>query len=124
DIRAYRVIYDAIDEITLALKGMLAPKFREVLLGHASVRETFHISSVGTIAGCYVTDGKITRNAEVRLLRDNVVITQGKISSLRRMKDDVKEVVSGFECGVGLEKYNDIKIGDVFECFVMEQVEV
>lgn len=123
DIRMYRVIYDAIDEIKLALKGMLAPKFKESLRGHCEVRNVFHISSVGTIAGCYVTDGKIERNAGVRLLRDNVVVYEGKIASLRRMKDDVKEVQSGFECGVGLEKYNDVKLGDVIECFVMEQVD-
>ena len=124
EIRNYRIIYDVIDDINMALKGMLAPKFRENVLGHAEVRNTFHISSVGTIAGCYVTDGKIERNAGVRLLRDNVVIYEGKLLSLRRVKDDVKEVLSGFECGVGLERYNDIKVGDVIECYVMEQIEV
>ena len=124
EIRNYRIIYDVIDDINQALKGMLAPKFRENVLGHAEVRNTFHISSVGTIAGCYVTDGKIERNAGVRLLRDNVVVYEGKLQSLRRVKDDVKEVVSGFECGVGLERYNDIKVGDVIECYVMEQIEV
>ncbi len=123
DIRTYSIIYDVIDQINLALKGMLAPKFREVLLGHAEVRNTFHISSVGTIAGCYVTDGKVARNSGVRLLRDNIVVYEGKISSLKRMKDDAKEVLQGFECGVGLEKYNDIKVGDVIESYVIEQVE-
>ena len=123
EIRNYRIIYDVIDDINMALKGMLAPKFRENLLGHAEVRNVFHISSVGTIAGCYVTDGKIERNAGVRLLRDNVVIYEGKLQSLRRVKDDVKEVMQGFECGVGLERYNDIKVGDVIECYVMEQIE-
>ena len=124
EIRNYRIIYDVIDDINMALKGMLAPKFRENVLGHAEVRNTFHISSVGTIAGCYVTDGKIERNAGVRLLRDNVVVYEGKLLSLRRVKDDVKEVLQGFECGVGLERYNDIKIGDVIECYIMEQIEV
>ena len=124
EIRNYRIIYDVIDDINMALKGMLAPKFRENLLGHAEVRNVFHISSVGTIAGCYVTDGKIERNAGVRLLRDNVVIYEGKLQSLRRVKDDVKEVQQGFECGVGLERYNDIKVGDVIECYVMEQIEL
>lgn len=122
DIRTYRVIYEAIDEINLALKGMLAPKFREVVLGHAEVRDTFRISSIGTIAGCYVTDGKMERNSGIRLLRDNVVIYEGKLASLRRVKDDVKEVLTGFECGMGLEKYNDIKVGDVMECYTMEQI--
>ena len=124
EIRNYRIIYDVIDDINMALKGMLAPKFQENLLGHAEVRNVFHISSVGTIAGCYVTDGKIERNAGVRLLRDNVVIYEGKLQSLRRVKDDVKEVQQGFECGVGLERYNDIKVGDVIECYVMEQIAV
>ena len=107
----------------MALKGMLAPKYRENVLGHAEVRATYHISSVGTIAGCYVTDGKIERNSSVRLLRDNVVIYEGRLLSLRRVKDDVKEVASGYECGVGLERYNDIKVGDVIESYVMEQIE-
>lgn len=122
-IRTYRIIYEVIDEITMALKGMLAPKYRENVLGHAEVRATYHISSVGTIAGCYVTDGKIERNSSVRLLRDNVVIYEGRLLSLRRVKDDVKEVASGYECGVGLERYNDIKVGDVIESYVMEQIE-
>lgn len=123
EIRNYRIIYDAIEDIKKALKGMLAPTFRENVLGHAQVRDTFRISSVGTIAGCYITDGKVMRNASVRLLRDHVVIYEGKLASLRREKDDVKEVASGYECGIGLEKWNDIKIDDEIECFVMEKVE-
>ena len=122
DIRNYRIIYDVLNDISLALKGMLAPKFRETVLGRAEVREIFKISGVGVIAGCKVMDGKIQRNADVRLLRDNVVITENKISSLKRMKDDVKEVLTGFECGVGIENYNDIKVGDVIECFMLEEV--
>ena len=105
------------------MKGLLAPEFREVILGHAQVRNTFRISGVGTIAGCYVTDGKLQRNAQVRLLRDNVVVFEGNLDSLRRFKDDVKEISTGYECGVGLEKYNDVKENDVIECFTNEQVE-
>ena len=123
DIRLYRIIYNAIEDVQKAMKGLLAPEFREVILGHAQVRSTFHISGVGTIAGCYVTDGKLQRNAQVRLLRDNVVVFEGNLDSLRRFKDDVKEVATSFECGVGLEKFNDIKEGDVVECFINEQVE-
>ncbi|MCR4726705.1 MAG: translation initiation factor IF-2 [Clostridia bacterium] len=122
DIRNYRIIYDVINDITLALKGMLAPKFTENVLGKAEVRETFKISGVGTIAGCRVLEGKIEKNANLRLLRDNVVITENKVSSLKRLKDDVKEVLAGFECGVGIENYNDIKVGDVIECFVIEEI--
>ncbi len=123
DIRLYRVIYQAIEEIDAAMKGMLAPKFREVLLGHATVRQPFKVSGVGTIAGSYVTDGKIARNAQIRLLRDNIVIHEGKIDSLKRFKDDAKEVNTGYECGIGIENYNDIKENDVIECFVMEEIE-
>ena len=122
DIRNYRIIYDVLNDIALALKGMLAPKFKETVLGRAEVREIFKISGVGVIAGCKVVDGKIVRNADVRLLRDNVVVTENKISSLKRMKDDVREVLTGFECGVGIENYNDIKVGDVIECFIVEEV--
>ncbi len=121
DMRMYRVIYDCIEEITAAMKGMLAPKFREVALGQIEVRNTYKISSVGTIAGCYVTNGKVTRNAEIRVVRDGIVLTEDKISSLRRFKDDVKEVAQGYECGIGLEKYNDVKEGDVFEAFIIEE---
>lgn len=122
DVRMYRVIYDAIDEIEAALKGMLAPKYQEVVIGHAEVRQTFKASAIGTIAGCYVKDGKITRDAQVRVLRDNVVLFQGAIGSLQRFKDSVREVAAGYECGIAIEKYNDIKEGDIFECFVMEEI--
>ena len=122
DMRMYRVIYDAINEITDAMKGMLAPKFREAIIGHAEVRQTYKVSAIGTIAGCYVKDGKITRDASVRVLRDNIVIHEGKLGSLQRFKDSVKEVAAGYECGMSIEKYNDIKEGDIFECFVMEQI--
>ena len=105
------------------MKGLLAPKFKEVLLGHAAVRSPFKVSGVGTIAGSYVTDGKIQRNAQIRLLRDNIVIHEGKISSLKRFKDDAKEVNTGYECGIGIENYNDIKENDVIECFIMEEIE-
>ena len=123
DIRLYRIIYQAIEDVEKAMKGLLAPEFKENLLGHAQVRNVFKITGAGTIAGSYVTDGKVQRNASVRLLRDNVVIFEGKLSSLRRFKDDVKEVAAGYECGIGLENYNDIKENDVVECFVMEQIE-
>ena len=122
DMRMYRVIYDCINEIEAAMKGMLAPKFKEVVIGHAEVRETYKVSKVGTVTGCYVTDGKIQRGCSVRVLRDNVVVHEGELASLRRFKDDVKEVASGYECGMQVEKFNDIKVGDVIECFVMEQV--
>ena len=124
EIRTYRVIYECIEEIEAAMKGMLAPKFKETLLGHAEVRQTIHVPNVGTIAGCYIQDGKITRQSQIRVLRDSVVIFEDKISSLKRFKDDAKEVASGYECGVGLEKFNDIKVGDVLEAFIMEQIEV
>ena len=123
DVRTYRVIYECIEEIEAAMKGMLAPKFREALLGHAEVRQTIRVPSVGTIAGSYVQDGKITRNAQIRVIRDGIVVFEDKISSLRRFKDDVREVAAGYECGVGLERFNDIKEGDVLEAFVMEEVE-
>lgn len=122
EIRTYRVIYECIEEIEAAMKGMLAPKFKENLLGHAEVRQTIHVPSVGTIAGSYVQDGKVTRQSQIRVLRDGVVIFEDKISSLKRFKDDAKEVAAGYECGIGLEKFNDIKVGDILEAFVMEQV--
>ena len=124
DMRMYRVIYDCINEIEAAMKGMLAPKFEEVIIGHAEVRETYKVSKVGTVSGCYVLDGKIQRGCSVRVLRDNIVIHEGELASLRRFKDDVKEVASGYECGMQVEKFNDIKVGDIIECFVMEQVKV
>ena len=123
DIRTYRVIYQCIEEIEAAMKGMLAPTFRENLLGHAEVRQTIHVPGVGTIAGSYVLDGKITRAAQIRVVRDGIVIFEDKISSLKRFKDDVKEVAQGYECGIGLDKFNDIKVSDILEAFVMEEVE-
>ena len=122
DMRFYRVIYDAIDEIEAAMKGMLAPKFEEVVIGHAEVRMTYKVSAVGTIAGCMVKDGKVTRDAQVRVLRDNVVIHEGEVGSLQRFKDQAKEVTAGFECGMSILKFNDIKEGDIFECFAMQEV--
>ena len=122
DMRMYRVIYDCINEVEAAMKGMLAPKFREAIIGHAEVRETYKVSKVGTVCGCYCTDGKIQRGCEVRVLRDNIVIHEGNLASLRRFKDDVREVASGYECGMQVEKFNDIKVGDIIECFVMEQI--
>ena len=122
DLRMYRVIYDCINEIEAAMKGMLAPKFQEAIIGHAEVRETYKVSKVGTVCGCYVTDGKIQRGCSVRVLRDNIVIHEGELASLRRFKDDVKEVANNFECGMQVEKFNDIKVGDVIECFVMEEI--
>ena len=122
DVRLYSVIYDVVEDIRKAMEGMLDPSFREMPVGRAEVRNTFHISRLGTVAGCYVLSGKITRNATVRLLRDNVVIHEGKLASLKRFKDDVREVVEGYECGLGLENYNDVKVGDQIEAFVMEKV--
>ena len=124
DMRMYRVIYDAINEIEAAMKGMLAPKFREVDLGRAEVRNVFRITGVGMVAGCYVLDGKMQRNAQMRLLRDNIVIYDGAIASLQRFKDSVKEVAAGYECGITFEKFQDIKEGDIIEAFLMEQIEV
>ena len=123
DIRTHRIIYEIIDEVEAAMKGLLAPVFKENLLGHAEVRQTIRVPNVGTIAGSYILDGKITRQAQIRVVRDGIVIFEDKISSLRRFKDDVKEVNEGYECGVGLEKFNDIKEGDVLEAFVMEEVQ-
>ncbi len=122
DMRFYRVIYDAIDEIEAAMKGMLAPKYEEVVIGHAEVRMTYKVSAIGTIAGCMVKDGKVTRDAQVRILRDNIVIHEGEVGSLQRFKDAVKEVTAGFECGMSIAKFNDIKEGDIFECFTMQEV--
>ncbi|MEY9092104.1 translation initiation factor IF-2 [Paenibacillus sp. RC84] len=123
DIRLHRIIYNVIEEIEQAMKGMLDPIFKENIIGHAEVRNTFKITGVGTIAGCMVTSGKIARNAEVRLLRSNIVVYEGKVDALKRFKDDAKEVAQGYECGISLEKYNDIKEGDIIEAFVMETVE-
>ena len=122
EIRLYRVIYDCIEEMQQAMKGMLDPKFKEVVVGHAEIRQTFKVSGVGTIAGAYVQDGKIVRACEVRIVRDGIVIHEGHLNSLKRFKDDVKEVAAGYECGMGIENYNDLKEGDIIESFVMEQI--
>ena len=122
DIRLYRIIYDAIEDVEKAMKGMLAPEYKEVILGHAEVRQTFKVPGHGTVAGSYVTDGKITRQSKLRLLRDNIVIHEGEVESLRRFKDDVKEVATGYECGIGIVGYNDIKERDVIEAFIMEEI--
>ena len=121
DIRTYRIIYDCIDQIKQAMKGMRAPKHRDVDIGRAEVWQTISISAIGTIAGCYMLDGKVTRDAKIRLVRDGIIITETSIASLRRFKDDVKEVVKGYECGSGLENYNDIKEGDIFEAYITEE---
>ena len=123
DVRLYTIIYKAIEDMEKAMKGLLAPEYREVLLGHAEVRNVFKITGAGIIAGCYVQDGKVQRNAQVRLLRDNVVVFEGKLSSLRHLKDDVKEMAAGYECGMSLEGHNDIKEGDIVECYIMEEIE-
>jgi len=121
EIRLYRIIYDAIDDVKQAMKGMLAPKIREVELGRAEVRQVYKITNVGVIAGCRVIDGKVARAAKIRLVRDGIVITEDEIASLKRFKDDAKEVPTGYECGIGLVKYNDIKEGDIFESFILEE---
>jgi translation initiation factor IF-2 len=122
DIKTYRIIYEALDEIQAAMNGMLEPEYKEVVQGRAEVRATFKVSSVGTIAGCYVLDGKINRNNDVRVVRNGIVIYEGKLASLKRFKDDVKEVSSGYECGLNVEKFNDIKEGDIIEAFANEQI--
>ncbi|MBQ6784650.1 MAG: translation initiation factor IF-2, partial [Clostridia bacterium] len=121
EIRTYRVIYDCINDVQDAIKGMLAPKFRDVDIGRAEVRNVFKISSAGTIAGSYVLNGKITRDAKLRVVRDGIIVAEDAIQSLRRFKDDVKEVASGYECGIGLEKFNDLKEGDIFEAYITEE---
>ena len=118
----YRVIYDAIDEIEAAMKGMLAPKYQEAVLGHAEVRETYKVSSVGTVAGCYVQDGVIRRDCSVRVVRDGIVVHEGVLGSLQRFKDSVKEVKERYECGLTIDKFNDIKLGDIIEAYTMEEV--
>jgi len=122
DIRTHTIIYEVSDEIKKAMEGLLEPVVKETNLGHASVRETFRIKGVGMIAGCHVQDGIMKRDAPVRVLRDGVVIYTGKVSSLRRFKDDANEVRAGFECGVGVSNFGDIKVGDVLECFQMQKV--
>lgn len=121
EIRSYRIIYDAIDDVTQAMKGMLAPKYRDVDQGRVEVRQVYKISSVGTVAGCYVTEGKVSRSAMIRVVRDGIVIAEDKIDSLKRFKDDVKEVAQGYECGIGLDKFNDVKEGDIFEAYIVEE---
>ncbi len=122
DIRTYRIIYDCIEEIKAAMKGLLAPTFKEVLQGHIEVRQTIRVPGVGIIAGSYVQDGKVTRNSQIRVVRDGIVVMEDQITSLRRFKDDVREVAAGYECGIGLEKSTDIQIGDILEAFIMEEV--
>ena len=122
-IRTYRVIYDIIDAVENAMKGMLDPEFKEVVLGTVEIRNTFKVPGVGIVGGAYVTDGKVVRNEQIRLVRDGIVIHEGKIASLKRFKDDAKEVAQGYECGIGIENYNDIKEGDIIECFTMEEIE-
>ena len=122
DIRTYRIIYDLLDDIEAALKGMLSPKYQEVLLGKCEVRQTFHITGVGNVAGCYVLDGKIVRGGKLRIYRDDVLVVEGNVKQLKRFKDDVKEVAQGFECGCAIEGFNDIKVGDIIECYLIEQV--
>ena len=123
DVKLYRVIYEAIEDVEKALKGMLAPKFKEIYLGKAEVRDVFNISNVGMVAGCYVTEGKILRSSKLRIYRDNVMICEGNVRQLKRFKDDVKEVGVGFECGISIEKFNDIKVGDFIESYQVEQQE-
>jgi len=122
DMRMYRVIYDCIDEIEAAMKGMLAPKFKEVVLGHAEIRQTYKVSGIGTVAGCYVQDGKLVRDCDVRVVRDGIVIHEGKLGSLQRFKDTVKEVAQNYECGLTVEKFNDLKLGDIIEGYTMEEI--
>ena len=121
-IRTYRVIYDIIDDVENAMKGMLDPEFKEVILGTVEIRDTFKVPGVGVVGGAYVTEGKVVRNAQIRLVRDGIVIHEGKIASLKRFKDDAREVAQGYECGIGIESYNDIKEGDIIECFQMEEI--
>ena len=123
DIRTYRIIYDVVDDMKSAMKGMLEPEYEEVVLGQAEVRALFKFPSIGTVAGCFVTEGKITRNSQIRVVRQGIVVHEGKIASLKRFKEDVREVMSGYECGIGLEKYNDIKEQDVFEAFINRPIE-
>jgi translation initiation factor IF-2 len=122
NIRYYNVIYNAIKEIKDAMRGLMASSFEERVIGRAEVRQVFFVPSIGSIAGCMVIDGKIQRNQSVRIVRDGIVIHEGKISSLKRFKDDAKEVLQNYECGIGIEKYNDVKVGDVIECYYMEEI--
>ena len=121
DMRLYRIIYDAIEEIESAMKGMLAPKFRDVDLGRAEVRDVFRITNVGVVSGCYVLSGKMARNAKIRIVRDGIIIADDMMSSLKRFKDDVKEVNAGYECGITLEKFSDVHVGDIYEAYITEE---
>ena len=123
DIHLYSVIYDAVDDVTAAMKGMLAPKYQETTVGSVEVREVFKITGVGAVAGAYVTSGKAVRNGKVRIYRDNIMIYDGTINALKRFKDDVKEVAAGYECGISVVNYNDIKVGDVFEIYQVEEIQ-
>ena len=120
DIRLYRIIYEAIDDVKNAMKGLIAPKTQEIYMGKAEVRQTFKITGVGMVAGCYVTEGKIIRNGKLRIYRNDVMICEGNVNQLKRFKDDVKEVSQGFECGISIENFNDIQIGDFIESYLIE----
>ena len=122
DMRFYNIIYNVIKEVKDAILGMMDSTYEERVLGMADVREVFHVPKIGSIAGCYITDGKIQRGKKIRLIRDGVIVHEGNLSSLRRFKDDIKEVQSGYECGIGIENYNDIKVGDVIECYYLEEI--
>lgn len=122
DVRSYRIIYELLDDMELALKGLRAPKYQEILLGKCEVRQTFKITGAGNIAGCYVLDGKIVRGGKLRIYRDDILIVEGGVKQLKRFKDDVKEVAAGFECGCSIDGFSDIKIGDIIECYLIEEV--
>ena len=124
DLRLYTIIYDAIEDVRKAIEGMLSPIERETVVGRAEVRQTFQVGKIGVIAGCHVVSGKIERSNQIRLLRDNVVVHQGKLSSMKRFKEDVKEALEGYECGIGIENYRDVKVGDIIEAFVVERESV
>jgi len=124
DIRVYRIIYNAIEDIQAAIKGMLEPEYKENRIGHAEIREIFKVTGMGNVAGCFVTDGKIVRNSNIRVIRDSIVVHEGKISSLKRFKDDAKEVAAGYECGLTINNYSDIKKGDIIEAFLMEEIQI
>ena len=122
DVRSYRIIYELLDDMEAALKGMLSPKYQEIYMGKAEVRQTFNITGVGTVAGCYVTEGKLVRGGKLRIYREDVMIVEGNVKQLKRFKDDVKEVSFGFECGCAIENFNDIKVGDFIECYLIEEI--
>lgn len=122
DVRSYRIIYELLDDMEAALKGMLAPKYQEIYMGKCEVRQTFNITGVGTIAGCYVTEGKLIRGGKLRIYRDDIMIVEGNVKQLKRFKDDVKEVSFGFECGCAIENFNEIRVGDFIECYMIEEI--